>query len=62
MKVRRERNDVGMYIPLRVEGFRLFYLIDKDGTWVNPELYDLTVGLDRRSEVERKQERYNPNK
>ncbi|XP_063991766.1 transmembrane protein 223 [Diachasmimorpha longicaudata] len=45
--VKKDRNDVGTFISLRVKGTRFFHLIDKQGTFVNPDLYDLTVGLDR---------------
>lgn len=51
---KRDRNDVGTFISMRIKGTRLFHLIDKEGTFVNPELYDKTVGLDRQPKMVRK--------
>ncbi|XP_011312727.1 transmembrane protein 223 isoform X2 [Fopius arisanus] len=47
--IKKDRNDVGAFISLKVTGTRFFYLVDKDGIFVNPHLYDQTIALDRLS-------------
>lgn len=32
------------YLPLKVAGRRFFYILDKKGEFVNPTLFDHTVG------------------
>ncbi|CAG7723711.1 unnamed protein product [Allacma fusca] len=36
------------YIPIKVKGRRLFYMLDTDGTFPRPELFDRTVGVHRK--------------
>ena len=35
------------FIPIRVKGKWLYYLLDKKGTFTNPSAFDRTVGLYR---------------
>ncbi|XP_031780781.1 uncharacterized protein LOC100678230 [Nasonia vitripennis] len=35
------------YIPLRVRDTKLKYMVDKNGNFVNKELFDVTVGINR---------------
>jgi len=35
------------YIPLKVQGKPLHYLLDSNGNFVKPLLYDKTVGIKR---------------
>ncbi|OXU29312.1 hypothetical protein TSAR_014722 [Trichomalopsis sarcophagae] len=35
------------YIPLRVRDTKLKYMVDKNGNFVNEELFDVTVGINR---------------
>ncbi|TRY87401.1 hypothetical protein DNTS_013887 [Danionella cerebrum] len=41
------RNESPSYIPLRVKGYRMYFLLDKNGTLNNPNLFDTTVGAFR---------------
>ncbi|XP_036380526.1 transmembrane protein 223 [Megalops cyprinoides] len=41
------RQESPSFIPLRVKGHRLYFLLDKEGTLNNPKLFDITVGAYR---------------
>ncbi|XP_043274271.1 transmembrane protein 223 [Venturia canescens] len=41
------RKEMINYMPIKVKGRRLFYIIDSGGEFVNPKLYDFTIGLKR---------------
>ena len=34
-------------VPLRLKGHRFFFLLDKEGEFVQPTLFDKTVGIKR---------------
>ncbi|XP_030638407.1 transmembrane protein 223 [Chanos chanos] len=42
------RQESPSYIPLKVKGYKLYFLLDKEGTINNPRLFDITVGAYRR--------------
>ncbi|XP_015120003.1 transmembrane protein 223 [Diachasma alloeum] len=52
--IKSDRNDVGHFISLKLRGTGMYHLIDKDGIFVNPDLYDLTVALDRTPKIKKK--------
>lgn len=41
------RHNAPSYIPLKVKGYFLYYLLDMKGEFRNPKLFDYTVGLRR---------------
>ncbi|XP_056145240.1 transmembrane protein 223 [Lampris incognitus] len=41
------REETPSFIPLRVRGYRFYFLLDKDGTINNAKLFDITVGAYR---------------
>uniref|UniRef100_A0A3Q2P7M9 Transmembrane protein 223 n=1 Tax=Fundulus heteroclitus TaxID=8078 RepID=A0A3Q2P7M9_FUNHE len=41
------RQESPSFIPLRIKGHRLYFLLDKDGTVNNARLFDITVGAYR---------------
>lgn len=41
------RQESPVFIPLRVKGYRLYFLLDKEGTINNARLFDITVGAYR---------------
>lgn len=40
-----QRSNDTSTIPLKLKGKRLYYLIEAKGTFVNPELFDHTLGF-----------------
>uniref|UniRef100_A0A3Q2ZSX2 Transmembrane protein 223 n=1 Tax=Kryptolebias marmoratus TaxID=37003 RepID=A0A3Q2ZSX2_KRYMA len=41
------RQESPSFIPLRIKGYRLYFLLDKEGTVNNARLFDITVGAYR---------------
>nr|CAD7398409.1 unnamed protein product [Timema poppensis] len=41
------RHSAKVQLPIKVEGHRLFYILDMRGEFLNPRLFDHTVGLKR---------------
>ncbi|XP_028248945.1 transmembrane protein 223 [Parambassis ranga] len=41
------RQESPSYIPLKIKGYRLYFLLDKEGTVNNARLFDVTVGAYR---------------
>ncbi|KAK7143580.1 hypothetical protein R3I93_014670 [Phoxinus phoxinus] len=41
------RQESPSFIPLKVKGYKFYFLMDKDGTLNNPKLFDITVGAYR---------------
>ncbi|XP_056093047.1 transmembrane protein 223 [Rhinichthys klamathensis goyatoka] len=41
------RQESPSFIPLKVKGYKFYFLLDKDGTLNNPKLFDITVGAYR---------------
>ncbi|XP_034041713.1 transmembrane protein 223 [Thalassophryne amazonica] len=41
------RHESPFFIPFRIKGHRLYFLLDKEGTLNNPHLFDITVGTYR---------------
>ncbi|XP_010898837.1 transmembrane protein 223 [Esox lucius] len=41
------RQETPNFIPLRVKGYKFFFLLDKEGKLNNPKLFDITVGAYR---------------
>ncbi|XP_058807562.1 transmembrane protein 223 [Phymastichus coffea] len=41
------RDGLKSYIPIKVKGYRYNFMCDKNGHFVNPELFDNTVGIQR---------------
>lgn len=35
------------FIPLKIKGYKFYFLLDKEGTLNNPKLFDITVGAYR---------------
>ncbi|XP_011646030.1 transmembrane protein 223 isoform X1 [Pogonomyrmex barbatus] len=44
VKLFSHRTSSGSCIPLKIKNKRFYYLIDKSGTFVNPKLFDYTLG------------------
>jgi uncharacterized SAM-binding protein YcdF (DUF218 family) len=44
------RNSQSRFVTIKVKGRKLYYLIDKDGTFLNPYIFDRTIGLSRNLE------------
>lgn len=42
------RNKMKDYLPIKVKGKWLYYLLDADGKFLNPELFDHTIGMQKR--------------
>ncbi|XP_034183373.1 transmembrane protein 223 isoform X1 [Osmia lignaria lignaria] len=42
------RNKMKDYLPIKVKGRWLYYLLDADGKFLNPELFDHTIGMQKR--------------
>lgn len=36
------------FVPIRIKGHSLYYLVDKRGEFKNPMLFDFTVGMQRK--------------
>lgn len=47
ISTRESRQTLSPYIPMKVKGRKFFYLLDRKGQFLNPSLYDNTVGLNR---------------
>jgi hypothetical protein len=43
----QDRNSAGNYIPIKIKGKWLYYLVDKKGHFFHPTLFDETVGVFR---------------
>ncbi|KAL7305724.1 hypothetical protein TKK_0001977 [Trichogramma kaykai] len=41
------RSDKKGYVPLKLKGVRFHFILDKQGHFVNPELFDCTAGIKR---------------
>ncbi|XP_043076974.1 transmembrane protein 223 [Puntigrus tetrazona] len=41
------RQETSSFIPLKVQGYKFYFLLDKEGTLNNPKLFDVTVGAYR---------------
>lgn len=41
------RQESPSFIPLKVKGYKFYFLLDKEGTLNNPKLFDITVGAYR---------------
>lgn len=41
------RQESHSFIPLKVKGYKFYFLLDKEGTVNNPKLFDITVGAYR---------------
>lgn len=45
--IRRSRSEVTNYMPLSIKSTRLYHLLSGDGVFVNPELFDHTIGYNK---------------
>ncbi|KAF7992356.1 hypothetical protein HCN44_001681 [Aphidius gifuensis] len=45
--IRRSRSEVKNYMPLNIKSTRLYHLLDGNGVFVNPDLFDHTIGYDK---------------
>ncbi|XP_016356945.1 transmembrane protein 223 [Sinocyclocheilus anshuiensis] len=41
------RQESPSFIPLKIKGYKFYFLLDKEGTLNNPKLFDITVGAYR---------------
>uniref|UniRef100_A0A8C1VEZ6 Transmembrane protein 223 n=1 Tax=Cyprinus carpio TaxID=7962 RepID=A0A8C1VEZ6_CYPCA len=41
------RQESSSFIPLKIKGYKFYFLLDKEGTLNNPKLFDITVGAYR---------------
>lgn len=47
ISTRESRQTMAPYIPMKIKDTKFFYLLDRKGEFLNPVLYDNTVGLNR---------------
>ncbi|KYN43383.1 hypothetical protein ALC56_02109, partial [Trachymyrmex septentrionalis] len=38
------QDNIGMYLPLKIKNRSFYYLVDKNGTFVNSRLFDYVMG------------------
>ncbi|KAL1252919.1 hypothetical protein QQF64_017612 [Cirrhinus molitorella] len=41
------RQESPSFVPLKIKGYKFYFLLDKEGTLNNPKLFDITVGAYR---------------
>ncbi|XP_052393015.1 transmembrane protein 223 [Carassius gibelio] len=41
------RQESSSFIPLKIKGYKFYFILDKEGTLNNPKLFDITVGAYR---------------
>ncbi|XP_029470696.1 transmembrane protein 223 [Rhinatrema bivittatum] len=42
------RSEVPSMIPVKIKGYRFYFLLDKEGQMYNPKLFDVTIGTYRK--------------
>lgn len=47
ISTRESRQSLSPYIPMKIKDRKFFFLLDRKGEFINPVLYDNTVGLNR---------------